>query len=121
MPTFGTLIEQSGLEVVVSFTSHEVTDPQMQSLMADLTDRMRYDNASTFVFDMGEVEFMASACLGTLVQFLQDIAPMRGRMAIANCRDNILFLFKVTRLDAVFEVYDDLADAREGRDIKRRA
>ena len=38
-----------------------------------------------------------------------------GRVAIrpGRCRESVAFLFKVTRLDSVFNMYDDLQDACE--------
>ena len=85
----------------------------MQELIVELTERMRYDNAQYFVLDMSHVKFISSGCVGVLVEFLQDLAPARGRIALANCQDNVEFLFKVTRLDRVFEMFDDLGEACE--------
>ncbi len=33
---------------------------------------------------------------------------MRGRIALAGCQDNVAFLFKVTKLDDIFVLFDDL-------------
>lgn len=104
-------LEQRGGIVIARPGVPEVSHAQMQELVSDLEQRMRCDNAQHFVFNLEGVEFLASACLGVMVQFLQDIEHMRGRIMLANCSDNVLFLFKVTKLDTVFMVCEDLDEA----------
>ena len=113
MFTESTQIDQSHQTVVATISAREMTGFDMQELVNELVGRMRYDNARYFILDLSEVELIASECLGSLVMFLRDIEPQRGRIALANCRPNVSFLFKVTRLDAVFEVFDDVAAAKE--------
>jgi len=36
-----------------------------------------------------------------------------GLIALAGCQENVAFLFKVTRLDSVFPMYDEVDDARD--------
>ena len=91
----------------------EVAYQEMQDLVDACVDKMRYENAQNFVFDFAEVEFLASACIGSLVQLLQDIEHQRGQIALAGCQDNVSFLFKVTRLDSVFPMYDEVEEAAE--------
>ena len=100
---------------VVTITLHfgQMTYAEMQEVVDECSDRIRYNNAQNFIVDMGSVEFMASACIGVLVGFLQDLEHVRGKIALANCREEILFLFKVTRLDAVFGMYDEVDQAVE--------
>ncbi|QDU35229.1 Anti-sigma-B factor antagonist [Poriferisphaera corsica] len=89
----------------------EVTHLEMQEMVDECMSLMRNDNIRNFVFDLEAVEFLASSCIGALVSFLQDIEHVKGKIAIANCKDNVSFLFKVTRLDSVFAIYDDVDDA----------
>lgn len=109
----GIELEQSGPVVTVRIAVPELTHTQMQELVDECLERMRCHNASFFAFDMSDVTFLASACLGLLVSLLQDLEHVRGRIALANCQQNVAFLFKVTRLDAVFPIYEDVRDAVE--------
>ena len=113
MPAQGYEIDQNGTVLTCRFLAREVTHTDMQDAIEACMDRARNDNAQNFVFDLAEVDYVASACIGVLVTFLQDIEPMRGRMAMANCRENVLFLFKVTQLDGVFHDFDDVEEAVE--------
>lgn len=107
-------VDQDHSLVVVRFHTPELTGPVMQEAAVEMEQRLRYHNASYFVLDVAAVEFMDSACVGAMVQFLQEVEHVRGRIALAGCRPNTAFLFRVTRLDSVFGLYDDVADARAG-------
>lgn len=107
----GIELDQAGPVVTVSFGLPEITHADMQEVVSECLERMRYSNAQHFVLDLGPVEFLASACIGALVAFMQDVEHVRGRIVLANCHDNVAFLFKVTRLDTVFEMFDDVKDA----------
>ena len=106
-------IERDNNRAVAIFSSKEITTPQMQDIMAELMEIMRNDNVQYFVLDMSVVEFISSGCLGSLVEFSQDLTHIRGKIALANCRDNVAFLFKVTRLDVIFPIYDDAEEAMD--------
>ena len=106
-------IEQTGAIVTAHLHQAEVAYSEMQELVDACVDKMRYDNAQNFIFDLADVEFLASACIGALVQLLQDIEHQRGQIALAGCQENVAFLFKVTRLDTVFKLYDEVDEAAE--------
>ncbi len=105
-------IEQTNTLVVATLYEREVTPLAMQELINELLSRMRYDNAQHFILDMASVAFVSSACLGSLVSFLQELEHVRGRIALANCKPDILFLFKVTRLESVFHICEDVEAAK---------
>ncbi len=113
MLPIGMELEQQGAVVTCRFDRRDVDHLDLQEVLDECMQRMRNDNARHFAFDLSPVEFLASACIGSLVGFLQDVEHMRGRIALAGCQDNVKFLFKVTRLDAVFPIFDELTDAVE--------
>lgn len=111
MTTLNDQIEQLDSVVIARPAAAELTHVAMQELTAELMDRVRYNGAHHFVLDLTEVEFMASACLGVLVGFMQDIEPNKGRIALACCQPNVAFVFKVTKLDTVFAMFEDVGEA----------
>lgn len=102
---------QAGAVVTVTIRAAELTHLEMQELIVECEERVRCHNGSCFVFDMTEVQFLASACLGAMVSFLQDLEHVRGRVALVNCQENVAFVFKVTRLDIVFPMFEDVKEA----------
>ena len=104
-------IQQTNKLAVVKIADSQLTGEKLQEILVDLTVRINENNARYFVFDMSNVEFMGSSCLGALVRFLQDLDKVQGRIALAACKENVAFLFKVTMLESVFKIYDDLDEA----------
>lgn len=115
----GIELEQAGDLVTIKVRQRDLTHTDLQDAVGECTERIRFHNAQNFVFDLDGVEFLSSACLGVLVGFLQETEHARGKIALANCHENVAFLFKVTRLDTVFELFDDPADA--AANLSRRA
>jgi anti-sigma B factor antagonist len=56
--------------------------------------------------DLSEVEFIDSSGLGALVSVLRQLGD-QGEIAIGGVRDTVASLFKLTRLDKVFQLYPD--------------
>ncbi len=104
-------LEQSGQLVTAHLRAAEVAHDDMQTLLQECVEKIRYNNAQNFIFDLEGVEFLASACIGSMVEFLQEVEHCRGQIALVNCQENVAFLFKVTRLDQVFEMFDDIDEA----------
>jgi Anti-anti-sigma regulatory factor (antagonist of anti-sigma factor) len=105
-------IEQSSNVVTATIRSRQLGSAEAQVLAEELVQRMRYDGAMFFVLDMSQVEFVDSSCLGTMVMFLQDLGTHPRAHRLGHCNRNVAFLFKATRLDSVFTLYDDLEEAR---------
>lgn len=111
MSTDGFELEQSGPVVTAHVEGPELSHSQMLEMVEDCRSKLRYDNARTFIFDMEKVTFLASACIGALVDLLREVEPCHGRIGLSGCTDNVAFLFKVTKLDDIFAMFDDLDDA----------
>ena len=105
-------LDQSGDLVVVRPHQSDLSGQELQELVDQCVERIRYDGARHFIFDLDQVQFMDSACLGTLVLLLQEVEHVRGKIALAGCGESIQFLFKVTRLDRSFTICEDVDEAK---------
>jgi anti-sigma B factor antagonist len=56
--------------------------------------------------DLSEVEFIDSSGLGALVSVLKQLGG-QGEIAIGGVRETVAGLFRLTRLDKVFQMYPD--------------
>jgi anti-sigma B factor antagonist len=63
------------------------------------------------VIDMAGVEFMDSSGLGSLVAALRSVNEGGGDIKIACLQDPVRAIFELTRLDRIFEIFDDRHDA----------
>ncbi len=106
-------IEQANSLVTADISVANMTSEIAQSIVDELTERMRYAGGVNFILNMSAVEFLDSSCVGALVGFLQDLEHVRGRVALAQCQPNVAFLFKVTKLDTAIPLFDEIEDAVE--------
>ncbi len=52
------------------------------------------------------VEHLSSAALGMLITLEKQIKEKRGRLKLSNIRPQIFEVFKITRLNRLFEIHD---------------
>jgi anti-sigma B factor antagonist len=62
------------------------------------------------VLNISEIEFIDSSGLGAIVSILRQLGG-NGVLAICGARDTVLTMFKLTRLDKVFEMFADEGEA----------
>jgi anti-sigma B factor antagonist len=60
-----------------------------------------------FVFDFSTVEFIDSSGLGAIVSSLKMVGE-QGSIAITGLRDNPRTMFKLTRMDRIFPLFDSV-------------
>jgi len=70
-------------------------------------------NRVKIVMDMGEVTFMDSSGLGSLVASLRSVNKLGGDIKIASLQEPVRVIIELTRLHRVFEVFDEKMDAVE--------
>ncbi|MEX0885313.1 MAG: STAS domain-containing protein [Phycisphaeraceae bacterium] len=104
-------VEQAGAVVTVRVRTPELAHDQMQQLVVECLERMRCHHAYHFVFDLSQVTFLASACVGALVELLREVEPVRGRIVMVGCQESVAFMLQVTRLEQVFPMFDDENEA----------
>ncbi len=64
--------------------------------------------------DFAEVDYMDSSGVATLVEALQIVNRNNGKLRLFNLRQPIKDVFELSRLDKVFEIYEDKQAAFEG-------
>ncbi|RJP79376.1 MAG: anti-sigma factor antagonist [Candidatus Zixiibacteriota bacterium] len=64
-----------------------------------------------FIFDLGEVDWMNSSGLGSLIGGLTTIKNAGGELKLAAVTEKIHSLFLITKLVTIFESYDTVDEA----------
>ncbi|AKH88313.1 STAS domain-containing protein [Edwardsiella tarda] len=62
------------------------------------------------LLDFSQVDFIDSSCLGALVSLLK-LLNNRGDLRLCGLNDNILGMFRITRMDRVFHIGADRQQA----------
>ena len=70
--------------------------------------------ASHVVLDMSVIEFMDSSGLGALVSVLKMMSPDK-KFELAGPTEPVRKVFKLTRMDHVFNIYAGIEDALDGQ------
>jgi anti-sigma B factor antagonist len=100
--------KDEGAVTVVEIGEHRVDAaiaPELKDYIADLVQQGK----GKILLDLKAVEFMDSSGLGALVAGLKSVGG-KGELAIAGIEGQVMELFKLTRMDRVFTLYES-ADA----------
>ncbi|HCA39110.1 MAG: STAS domain-containing protein [Phycisphaerales bacterium] len=82
------------------------TSPQLrQTLQTALA-----DGDTTVIVDLAEVPYMDSSGVATLVEALQICRRQHRELVLARLSSRVESIFKISKLDAVFTIRDDLND-----------
>lgn len=101
-------IEHIGETAVATLTITELTADEGVERLSELLDELYHQNAKHMVLDIQNVQYMDSACLGSLVAALNRMSAQGGRIALVNPGQSVSYIFKLTRLDRVFPMCNDV-------------
>ncbi len=59
------------------------------------------------ILSFRNIEYASSAVLGRLVKIYKIVKANKGTIKLCNIKSNILSVFKVTKLDKMFEIHPD--------------
>ena len=69
------------------------------------------DEQKNIILDLSDVEFIDSSGLGAIVSALKHIGSTGGSLSICGLQDATLSMFKLTRMDKVFNIYPNENEA----------
>jgi anti-sigma B factor antagonist len=104
----------NGVAVAVPTDSKILDEEQIQSLEKTLMPLIEQNAGMRLLIDFSNVQFLTSSVLGLLIRFNRRILQSEGRLRLCAIDPKILEIFKITRLDKVFEIYKDREQALEG-------
>ncbi|MCB1196186.1 STAS domain-containing protein [bacterium] len=97
--------------VVVSITGKIdiQTSPELKSEVLDIANA----DIKSILLDFSGVTFINSSGLGGLINLLKEVKKQDAKLAIVNPSSFIVNLFKLTQLDKVFSIYNNIEEALE--------
>ena len=97
---------------VVNFGDTSILDSlQIQQLGDELYNLVDTLYRQRLILDFSKVRFLSSSALGVLVTLQKKSAAIKGKLLLCGLRKELLDVFKITRLDRLFEIFDDEAGA----------
>jgi anti-sigma B factor antagonist len=105
-------VAKTGEVSVVTFTDQKILDEAaIQELGAELFALVEQDNRKRILLDFTGVEFLSSAALGKLITFDRKLKTAQGRLKMCGLAPGILEVFQVTKLNKVFDIRSEQAEA----------
>ncbi len=104
-------VERIGSVAVATLTVTELTLDHSVVQLTELLEQLANSGAQHYVLDVQNVQHMDSSCLGCLVEALNRMASSGGKIALVNADYSVQYLFRMTRLDRVFSICQDVPAA----------
>ncbi|MCB1155482.1 STAS domain-containing protein [bacterium] len=104
---------------VASFTDAKILDEaKIQQIGTELMECAATANDSRLLLDFEGVSFMSSAMIGKLVLLHKKCKDGEVKLKVCNISDNVMEVFKITRLHKVFDIQKDREKAIKSFDKK---
>ena len=68
-------------------------------------DKATIEKPANIVVNLGDVDFLDSTALSTLVQGMKHSREQNGDLRLCEMQQSVRIIFELTRLDRVFEIY----------------
>lgn len=106
------VVQNIGDVVVVNFGDTAILDGlTIDAITRSLLDLVDNQARRKILLDFSRVRFLSSSMLGVLIRLQKRIGAINGRLAILGLRPELHKVFKITRLDKLFNFYNDEQDA----------
>lgn len=98
--------------LVIRFQDQRLLEEgQIAKLEQEVTAVIDKSEEDRVVFDFSAVQFMSSSMLGKLVALSKKLKGFKAKLKLAGLSDDIREVFKITRLEKVFDIEPDAAAA----------
>ncbi len=105
-------VNQVGDVTVVRFRDHKIVeDINIQQLGQEMFQLVEADSRDKLLLNFSAVDFLSSAALGKLITLDKKMKAHGGALKLSNIRPEIYEVFAITKLNRLFDIKDDEADA----------
>jgi anti-sigma B factor antagonist len=105
-------VTEVGNVTVVRFRDHKIIeDVNIQELGQEMFRLVEVDGRDRLLLDFSSVEFLSSAALGKLITLDKKTKAHGGILKLSNIRPEIYEVFAITKLNRLFDIRKDEADA----------
>ena len=106
-----TVTEQGGIDVV-EFSDRKILEElSIREIEEELSRLVASKDTINLLLNFRNVEHLSSAALGMLIKLNDQVAKRSGRLKLSDIRPQIYQVFKITRLNRLFDVHDSASEA----------
>ena len=111
-PSSHVKIRREGSVSVVQFADRKILEElSIHEIGEELKVLVDSEPKVRLLLDFASVDHLASAALGMLITLHKNVQARNGTLKLANINKQIFQVFKITRLDRVFEIHNTADDA----------
>ncbi len=106
------LVEYADDVTIAKITSEKVLEEtDIQGLEGTLLPLIEQNDRIKLVIDFSEVRFLSSSVLGLLIRISKKVYETRGQLILCGINTKIMEIFRITRLDKIFDIAEDKNEA----------
>jgi anti-sigma B factor antagonist len=102
-----------GVKVLAFQQSHILDAATIDRMSASLKEVIETSAETKFLFDFDRVGYLSSNALGMLIGLHRRVMQRKGRLKLAGIHPDVMEVFRITKLDTVFDIYKDAPSAVE--------
>ena len=111
----GISVQYSGKVTIITFTNDKILEQKdIQNLQDSIIPVIEQAEEIKLVLDFKNVQFLSSSVLGLLLRISKKVYERDGQLRLCGISRKIFEIFKITRLNKIFDIYDDLEGALVG-------
>jgi len=100
--------EKEGVTVVVLLEPTLIKDVAVQEIRRNIEELLTQHGVTKLLVDFRCVTLAGSATLGMLIRVKSKCASRGCRLALCGLQPPVRETFRITQLDKIFEIYDDI-------------
>lgn len=109
------IVDFQGAVAIATLADEKILDDsQIQGLEGSFMPLIEQNDKIQLIVDFSNVKFLTSSALGLLIRISKKIYEKEGKLRLCAIDPKIMEVFRITRLDKIFEIYSDLEDALIG-------
>lgn len=101
------IVEEEGVTVITFLEVAFLDETSIKDLGNEMEIVVKDKQGINLVINFANVDYLSSAVLGRLVKVFKLVSANKGKMKLCNIKNNILQVFKITKLDKMFEIFPD--------------
>ncbi len=108
-------VSEAGDVTIVRFVDRKILDEaNIQEMGQELFDLVERRQCKKLLLNFANVEFLSSAALGKLITLNKKRKANNAILKLCGIRPDIYEVFSITKLDKLFDIQEDEADAVAG-------
>ena len=106
--------QSSGDILTIAFLDPRILDDaKLNEVSKEVLEQIDRSTDEKVLLDFQLVQFMSSSMLGKLVQIHKKCKEFKVKLKLCSISPEILEVFRITKLDKLFDIHDDAESARK--------